>query len=243
MVVPMTYAADGQRRRGRPPRISRDDIVDAACELGIENLTMAAVAERLGVTHQSLYGWVQDRDELIDLVSDRLIRRLEIEPPADPADWRDSLRSYANGLRRLAEEMPGFAAAGLGRFRTTEGFVQVNDDVLHVLTGVGFEPSLAQRIYDTLNTSLLGWIAREEALRDERSQQATPSLRGGQRSGRAPLVATSELRAPADERFEFLVHTFLAGLPDPPQRRTVPQPEDVVELREALVAPLGQGRE
>ncbi|MGE0139763.1 MAG: TetR/AcrR family transcriptional regulator [Ilumatobacteraceae bacterium] len=239
----MTYAADGQRRRGRPPRISRDDIVDAACELGIENLTMAAVAERLGVTHQSLYGWVQDRDELIDLVSDRLIRRLEIEPPADPADWRDSLRSYANGLRRLAEEMPGFAAAGLGRFRTTEGFVQVNDDVLHVLTGVGFEPSLAQRIYDTLNTSLLGWIAREEALRDERSQQATPSLRGGQRSGRAPLVATSELRAPADERFEFLVHTFLAGLPDPPQRRTVPQPEDVVELRDALVAPLGQGRE
>ena len=243
MVVLMTYAADGQRRRGRPPRISRDDIVDAARELGIENLTMAAVAERLGVTHQSLYGWVQDRDELIDLVSDRLIRRLELHPPADPADWRDSLRSYANGLRRLAEEIPGFAAAGLGRFRTTEGFVQVNDGVLHVLTGVGFEPSLAQRIYDTLNTSLLGWIAREEALRDERSQQATPSLRGGQRSGRAPLVATSELRAPADERFEFLVHTFLAGLPDPPQRRTVPQPEDVVELRDALVAPLGQGRE
>ena len=109
MVVPMTYAADGQRRRGRPPRISRDDIVDAACELGIENLTMAAVAERLGVTHQSLYGWVQDRDELIDLVSDRLIRRLEIKPPDDPADWRDSLRSYANGLRRLAEEMLAWA--------------------------------------------------------------------------------------------------------------------------------------
>ena len=100
----MTYAADGQRRRGRPPRISRDHIVDAACEVGIENLTMAAVAERLGVTHQSLYGWVQDRDELIDLVSDRLIRRIEILPPADPADWRDSLRSYANGLRRLAED-------------------------------------------------------------------------------------------------------------------------------------------
>lgn len=239
----MTYAAHGQRRRGRLPRISRDRIVEAAYELGIENLTMAAVAERLGVSHQSLYNWVQDRDEVIDLVSDLLIRRLEITVPTDPDEWRDSLRSYANGLRRLAGEMPGFAAAGLGRFRTTEGFVQVNDDVLHVLTGVGFEPALAQRIYDTLNTSLLGWIAREEALGDERSQQAAPSSRGGQRSGRAPLVATSELRAPADERFEFLVHTFLAGLPDPPRRRTVSQPEDVVELRDALVAPLGQGRE
>ena len=239
----MTYAAHGQRRRGRLPRISRDRIVEAAYELGIENLTMAAVAERLGVSHQSLYNWVQDRDEVIDLVSDLLIRRLEITVPADPAEWRDSLRSYANGLRRLAEEMRGFASAGLGRFRTTEGFVQVNDDVLHVLTGVGFEPALAQRIYDTLNTSLLGWIAREEALGEERSQLATPSSRGGQRSGRALLVATTELRAPADERFEFLVHTFLAGLPDPPRRHTVPQPEDVVELRDALVAPLGQGRE
>ncbi len=121
MVVRMTYAADGQRRRGRPPRLSRDHIVDAACELGIENLTMAAVAERLGVTHQSLYGWVQDRDELIDLVSDRLIRQIEILPPADSAEWRDSLRSYANGLRRLAGETPGFAGSGLGRFRAVGG--------------------------------------------------------------------------------------------------------------------------
>lgn len=56
----MTYAAHGQRRRGRLPRISRDRIVEAAYELGIENLTMAAVAERLGVSHQSLYNWVQD---------------------------------------------------------------------------------------------------------------------------------------------------------------------------------------
>jgi len=220
MVVPMTYAADGQRRRGRPPRISRDDIVDAACELGIENLTMAAVAERLGVTHQSLYGWVQDRDELIDLVSDRLIRRLEIKSPADPADWRDSLRSYANGLRRLADEMPSFAAAGLGRFRMTDGFVRVNDAVIRMLERVGFEPAMAQRIYDTWNTVLLGWLAREEAL---------SGVRG---AGGAASAQCVELRSPSVERFEFLVHAFLAGLPDPPDRgHRDPVPELPIDLR------------
>jgi len=220
----MTYAAHGQRRRGRQPRISRDRIVEAAYELGIENLTMAAVADRLGVSHQSLYNWVQDRDEVIDLVSDLLIRRLEITVPADPAGWRDSLRSYANGLRRLAEEMPGFAAAGLGRFRTTEGFVQVNDNVLHVLTGVGFEPALAQRIYDTLNTSLLGWIAREEAMRpllgERKIRTDVRNEAGGGVSEQryaAAALAVAELMAERDERFEFLVHTFLAGLPDPPR--------------------------
>jgi AcrR family transcriptional regulator len=223
MVVPMTYAADGQRRRGRPPRISRDDIVDAACELGIENLTMAAVAERLGVTHQSLYGWVQDRDELIDLVSDRLIRRLEIKPPADPADWRDSLRSYANGLRRLAEEMPGFAAAGLGRFRVTERYVEVNDTVIRILERVGFESVMAQRIYDMWNTVLLGWLAREEAL---------SGVRGSVGAGASASAQFVELRSPSDERFEFLVHAFLAGLPDPPDRgHRDPVPELPVDLR------------
>ena len=235
MVVPMTYAADGQRRRGRPPRISRDDIVDAACKLGIENLTMAAVAERLGVTHQSLYGWVQDRDELIDLVSDRLIRRLEIVPPADPADWRDSLRSYANGLRRLADEMPGFAAAGLGRFRMSDGFVKLNHAFVLMLTGVGFEPSFAQRVYDTLNTSLLGWIAREEAVAVNRLQAAGATSLEGMGAVGASLVAVSELRSPADERFEFLVHTFLAGLPNPPHRSAVSDPAMVVDLSEVLV--------
>ncbi len=114
----MTYAADGQRRRGRPPRISRDHIVDAACEVGIENLTMAAVAERLGVTHQSLYGWVQDRDELIDLVSDRLIQRLEILPPASPEDWRNSSvpmpTAFVVSLRRR-QGLPAPAWAAFGR--------------------------------------------------------------------------------------------------------------------------------
>lgn len=221
---PVTHAAHGQRRRGRQPRISRDRIVEAAYEIGIENLTMAAVAERLGVTHQSLYGWVQDRDEVVDLVSDLLVRRLEISAPPDPGGWRDSLRAYANGLRGLAGEMPGFAAASLGRFRRTEGFVKVNNDVLHVLTGVGFEPALAQRIYDTLNTSLLGWIAREEAMQpllDEHKAELAPKTAAGganEHGHIATALAVAELKAERDERFEFLVHTFLAGLPDPPTR-------------------------
>lgn len=231
---PVTHAAHGQRRRGRQPRISRDRIVEAAYEIGIENLTMAAVAERLGVSHQSLYGWVQDRDEVVDLVSDLLVRRLEISAPPDPGGWRDSLRAYANGLRGLAGEMPGFAAASLGRFRRTEGFVKVNNDVLHVLTRVGFEPALAQRIYDTLNTSLLGWIAREEAL---------GAIRDHPRSERSESVLLAELGAPADERFEFLVHTFLAGLPDPPpgRARSAAEPELEIDLSSSAPARVGVG--
>lgn len=233
----MTYAADGQRRRGRPPRLSRDQLVDAACELGIENLTMAAVAERLGVTHQSLYGWVQDRDELIDLVSDRLIRQIEILGPADPADWRDSLRAYANSLRRLAEETPGFAAAGLGRFRATDGFVKLNHDLVLMLTEVGFEPALAQRVYETLSAVLLGWSAREGALVAAGRSVPAEGPAGldakigvPERRWSTMRLALDEADAAADERFEFLIHTFLAGLPDPPHRRDALDAPSVLDL-------------
>lgn len=233
MVVRMTYAADGQRRRGRPPRISRDHIVDAACELGIQNLTMAGVAERLGVTHQSLYGWVQDRDELIDLVSDRLIRQIEILPSADPADWRDSLRSYANALRRLADDTPGFASAGLGRFRMLDGYEKLNHDVLVLLTDAGFEPPMAQRIYDSLNSLLLGWLAREESLIAVRQRLSTgPSGTSGRL---ITDLAAAERQAPADERFEFLIHSFLGGMPDPMPTRLAPAVGIVIDIRDDLV--------
>jgi AcrR family transcriptional regulator len=68
-------STDGPRRPGRPRRrvLSRDAIADAVIEVGFENLTLVAVAERLGVTHASLYGNVTDRDDLVIAAADRLI--------------------------------------------------------------------------------------------------------------------------------------------------------------------------
>lgn len=138
--------------------------------------------------------------------------------------------------------MRGFASAGLGRFRTTEGFVQINDDVLHVLTGVGFEPALAQRIYDTLNASLLGGLLQRR--RSARSVHSWQLRRRGVASAvvghfSSPHLSCARLRPTSDSSSSC---TRFWPVPDA-RRHTVPQPEDVVELRDALVAPLGQGRE
>lgn len=233
----MTYAADGQRRRGRPPRISRDDIVDAACELGIENLTMAAVAERLGVTHQSLYGWVQDRDELIDLVSDRLIEGLEGLVQPHPAAWRESLRALAGGLRDIAQHNPGYAAAALTRYRTGPGHLRLNERVVHVLVNAGHEPPTAQRIYSNLSTVVVGWLAREQASAHFRSQpesvfEVLNAASSRQAIGHitASAIAT-ELVTTSEERFDFLIRSLLAGLPDPPDGKSRDALDEVLDVR------------
>ncbi|HEX4223658.1 MAG TPA: helix-turn-helix domain-containing protein [Pseudonocardiaceae bacterium] len=65
--------ADGART-GRPPKISRADIVTAASriieEQGIEALTMRALARDVGTTAMALYHHVADKNELLRLLLD-----------------------------------------------------------------------------------------------------------------------------------------------------------------------------
>ena len=44
-----------QSRRGRPPRITHDQIAQAVIDVGFPNLTFAAVREKLGVGESTLY--------------------------------------------------------------------------------------------------------------------------------------------------------------------------------------------
>ncbi|WP_141397906.1 TetR/AcrR family transcriptional regulator [Novosphingobium sp. Chol11] len=59
------------RRVGRPRRLSIDQVLDAGLALGLDGLTMGAVADRLGVTITVLYGYVANREELVRLAAAR----------------------------------------------------------------------------------------------------------------------------------------------------------------------------
>ena len=82
-------------KRGRPAQLSREQIVAAALGLDLETLTMRALAQRLGVTHSTLYGWVANRAELLDLISAVTVEKTI--PTADPldGDWRTWLADLA----------------------------------------------------------------------------------------------------------------------------------------------------
>ena len=98
-----------------PDKTSRDAIVAAGRELierdGVDGLTMAAVAERVGVQSPSLYKRVRDRGELISLVVgasiDDLTARMEAQRQPDP---RARLVALADVMRAFAHERPvGYA--------------------------------------------------------------------------------------------------------------------------------------
>jgi AcrR family transcriptional regulator len=79
--------------RGRPARLSRDALVDAAESIvardGIDALTMRRLADELGSSPMALYRHVRDKDELLLLLLDR--RAAELPQPALPDDPRERL--------------------------------------------------------------------------------------------------------------------------------------------------------
>src|SRR5689334_11994052 len=90
----------GAARRGRPPRASREQIVDAAVallrEAPAEPLTMARVAHAVGLTPMALYRHFKDRDELMDDVVGRILMERNAAIPRE-GPWQDQLRAWVLG--------------------------------------------------------------------------------------------------------------------------------------------------
>jgi AcrR family transcriptional regulator len=90
----------GAARRGRPPRATPEQIVDAAVALVLtepdEPLTMARVANAVGLTPMALYRHFRDRDELMDEVVGRILLERNAAIPRE-GPWQDQLRAWVLG--------------------------------------------------------------------------------------------------------------------------------------------------
>ncbi|MFE3962165.1 TetR/AcrR family transcriptional regulator, partial [Streptomyces cyaneofuscatus] len=70
------------RRPGRAPSLTRDAVADAALAEGVAVFSMPGVAARLGVSHSTLYRYVDSRDDLVRAA----VGRAPARPPRAPAD-------------------------------------------------------------------------------------------------------------------------------------------------------------
>lgn len=87
--------------------ITRDAIVDAALavldDVGMDGLTVRAVAERLDVKAPALYWHVRDKKALLDEMGTRVwteIAHAAGGPLSTDGEWRDALELYAHATRR-----------------------------------------------------------------------------------------------------------------------------------------------
>ncbi len=139
------------RRRGVPrPQLSRDVVVAAALQVldaeGGEALTMRRVADQIGVSASSLYGYVDNKDELVNLVLDRIFEEIDV-PPAG-GDWRQTLKQLGRAMLAMYRRHRGVAVLTLGRVVVTPSMLAMGERVLSELRSAGMPDQVAAFVGD-----------------------------------------------------------------------------------------------
>jgi AcrR family transcriptional regulator len=150
-------------RPGRPPRLSRAQIVAAAVEGGVQTLTVRELAARLGVTHSALYRWVRNLDELFDLIGEDIIDRVVPAAEPTPDTWRDWLAELAWGMHDEFLAIPGYAARIAGPHRhNPAAFAKLRDAVLAAFAVAGASPGMAEQSWHIFAYDIVGWLGRRQ---------------------------------------------------------------------------------
>ncbi|MBB5132138.1 AcrR family transcriptional regulator [Thermocatellispora tengchongensis] len=135
-------------RPGRRPTFEIADIAEAALAVGFRDLTMTAVAARLGVKHSSLYRHVPSRDDLLIAAMDLAVRR--VEWPEPDAGWRVYLERTGDTVWEVFAAHPGMAERVRELPRTPPAVIRLFYKTAHALTGFGFPPRLAVLAVDSV---------------------------------------------------------------------------------------------
>ncbi|BBX46270.1 hypothetical protein GCM10009641_48560 [Mycobacterium cookii] len=71
-----------------------------AADSSIEEVSIPLVAKSLDVGVTSIYWHVRNKSELLDVMTDRALRRSGLPAYVESDDWRESLMAHARGVRR-----------------------------------------------------------------------------------------------------------------------------------------------
>lgn len=144
-----------KKRSGRPRRLTIEQVLEAGAALGLENLTMAAVAEKLGVRITVLYGYVANKEELLRLVATRASEEVDF-PKDEGQDWQRYAAEHAQSLHELltgsGQFLSQYFSGGLG----PELEMDRIEVWLEFMVGRGFAARDALLLYRQLGEIVVG---------------------------------------------------------------------------------------
>lgn len=194
--------------------LDRKRVADTALrllnEVGLDGLTLRAIAKELDVKAPALYWHFKDKQALLDEMATEMYRRMVADVPLAPEDtWRDRLLKSNRGLRdALLGYRDGAKVFSGSRFTGTPHAVEM-ERTLRLFTEAGFTLAQAVRAASTSYLYTIGFVTEE---------QGVQPLPGERREGydvheRARLMADFPLSAAAGaEIFEDYDRHFEEGL-------------------------------
>jgi AcrR family transcriptional regulator len=176
--------------RGPQPAHSRERIAEAAVKIadadGIEAASMRRVAAEIGSRATSLYRYVRNKDELLDLMVDLVMgeARVSSEPSGN---WRADLAAIAHQMRAVVNRHPWMIA--ISAFRPTLGpnSLASMEATLQALDGHGLDIDGMLMIANALSTFARGYAAGEIA--EQQAESRSGLGREPWMAGQAQYVA------------------------------------------------------
>ncbi|MFD0688914.1 TetR/AcrR family transcriptional regulator [Actinomadura fibrosa] len=219
-------------RRPAPARqpLTQDLIVETAVRVldteGLDAVTMRRVAQELGTGPASLYAHVSGKDELRELMLDRVAAEIRLPEP-DPARWQEQLKELATEIRRVWTAHRDIAKVSMGGIPTGPHLLAVAEVQLELMRAGGVPPRIAGLAVDTL-----GMFIDADAIEDTIYTARTPPgedpweyFRGhfeeitayfrALPADRFPNIVgmVDELTSPSgDERFQFGLDILVRGI-------------------------------
>jgi len=157
-----TTAHPARRPRGS---LTRDQVVEAALQLadeeGVDAVSMPALARRLVCGVMTLYGYIENKDDLLDAIALRGLADLRLPHPL-PHDPANVLIAWGQALRGTLLTHPSLPVIFLSRPVIGVGIFRGVEVLLAALNRSGMEPMAGARaIYAILiyTTGFAAWEA------------------------------------------------------------------------------------
>ncbi|MFD3592637.1 TetR/AcrR family transcriptional regulator [Nocardia sp. NPDC058640] len=190
---------------------------------GLDAVSMRRVAGDLGSGTATLYRYIVNRDELVDLMVDAVQGEVRLPEPAP--DWRSGLGAIAHALRAIMLRHPWLAGELAGRPSLGPNSLRWSECALRAAVALTPDITRASQALGTVHAYVLGSVATQQAA--HRAEQRTGlTVEQWQRSvdpyisdviaaGEHPMLARRVLEAEEPDpeiEFTFGLECVLDGL-------------------------------
>jgi len=212
--------ATGETRHREP--LTRDRIIEAALrvmdEEGLEAVTMRRIGRELGVEAMSLYNHVEDKDDILEGVTDRVMNQFEF--PTSTGDWADDARAMSREWRRLLDLHPSVCQLLAERHKPLDGLAtfRAMDSALGVLRRAGLSSRDAAQAFNALGGYILGFVMMEQGLMlgndDDHAREHALAIDALQGSGLVNVMECFPYFADCttDQQFDFGLDLMIRGI-------------------------------
>jgi len=158
-----TNTAGGESKRvGRPKRLTTPEVIDEAIRLaddyGLGGLSMPALAKHLGVGTMTLYGYVNNKEDLLDKIAARLFEDLEV--PSHES-WQQGLFDFFSEFREAAIAHPTLARLLANGRITIPAVFDILEGFFGEMTDDGVSMDEAIRVFYAALTYTIGFVLWE----------------------------------------------------------------------------------